>query len=187
MESIAIAQVVSRMRLQLDFVRSRRRYTWLGAVLLSGGIVLAGFSVQQHFAAEAEIAALERELARLARGAGGAGGEPKVDFDRLRARIVLANQVVRKKTVPWDGLFRDIENASDDKIGLLAVQPDAATGVVRITGEARDAAALTDYITRLEAQPSLQNVHLAEHEIKLNQGHPVVRFNLNATWAGTQS
>ncbi|HWP87787.1 MAG TPA: PilN domain-containing protein, partial [Burkholderiales bacterium] len=82
---------------------------------------------------------------------------------------------------------RDIENASDDKIGLLAVQPDAATGVVRITGEARDAAALTDYITRLEAQPSLQNVHLAEHEIKLNQGHPVVRFNLNATWAGTQS
>ena len=172
------------MRLQLDFVRSRRRYTWLGALLLSSGILLAGFSVQQYFAAEAEIAALERELARLARGA---GGEPKVDFDRLRARIVLANQVVRKKTVPWDGLFRDIENASDDKIGLLAVQPDAATGVVRITGEARDAAALTDYITRLEAQPSLQNVHLAEHEIKLNQGHPVVRFNLNATWAGTQS
>jgi Tfp pilus assembly protein PilN len=184
MESIAIARLVSRMRLQLDFVRSRRRYTWLGALLLSSGIVLAGFSVQQYFAAEAEIAALERELARLARGA---GGEPKVDLDRLRARIVLANQVVRKKTVPWDGLFRDIENASDDKIGLLAVQPDAATGVVRITGEARDAAALTDYITRLEAQPSLQNVHLAEHEIKLNQGHPVVRFNLNATWAGTQS
>jgi len=53
MESIATARVVSRMRLQLDFVRSRRRYTWLGAVLLSGGIVLAGFSVQQHFAAEA--------------------------------------------------------------------------------------------------------------------------------------
>ena len=184
MESIGIAGVVSRMKLQLDFVRPRRRYTWLGALLLSSGIALAGFSVQQYFAAEGEIAALERELARLARGA---GGEPKVDLDRLRARIVLANQVVRKKTVPWDGLFRDIETASDDKIGLLAVQPDAATGVVRITGEARDAAALTDYITRLEAQPSLQNVHLAEHEIKLNQGRPVVRFNLNATWAGTQS
>lgn len=184
MESIGIAGVVSRMKLQLDFVRPRRRYTWLGALLLSSGIALAGFSVQQYFAAEGEIAALERELARLARGA---GGEPKVDLDRLRARIVLANQVVRKKTVPWDGLFRDIENASDDKIGLLAVQPDAATGVVRITGEARDTAALTAYITRLEAQPSLQNVYLAEHEIKLNQGHLVVRFNLNATWAGTQS
>jgi Tfp pilus assembly protein PilN len=184
MESIGIAGVVSRMKLQLDFVRPRRRYTWLGALLLSSGIALAGFSVQQYFAAEGEIAALERELARLARGA---GGEPKVDLDRLRARIVLANQVVRKKTVPWDGLFRDIENASDGKIGLLAVQPDAATGVVRITGEARDTAALTAYITRLEAQPSLQNVYLAEHEIKLNQGHLVVRFNLNATWAGAQS
>ena len=175
------------MKLQLDFVQPRRRYTWPGALLLSSGIALAGFSVQQYFAAEGEIAALEREVARLARGAGGARGERKVDLDRLRARIVLANQVVRKKTVPWDGLFRDIENASDDKIGLLAVQPDAATGLVQITGEARDAAALTNYITRLEAQPSLQNVHLAEHELKLNQGRAVVRFNLNATWAGAQS
>jgi Tfp pilus assembly protein PilN len=187
MESIAVARVVSRMKLELDFVRTRRRYTLPGALLLLSGITLAGFSVQQYFSAESKIAALERELARFTRGAGGAGSERKVDLDRLRARIVLANQVVRKKTVPWDGLFRDIENSSDDKIGLLAVQPDAATGLVQISGEARDAAALTDYITRLEAQPSLQNVHLAEHEIKLNQGRPVVRFNLNATWAGAQS
>jgi Tfp pilus assembly protein PilN len=187
MESIAIARVGSCMKLQLDFVRPRRRYTLHGALLLLSGIALAGSSVQQYFAAEGEIAALERKLATLAHGAGGAGGERKVDLDRLRARIVLANQVVRKKTVPWDGLFRDIENASDDKIGLLAVQPDAATGLVRIAGEARDAAALTDYIARLAAQPSLQNVHLAEHEIKFNQGRPVVRFNLNAAWAGAQS
>ena len=172
------------MKLQLDFVRSHRRYTLHGALLLLSGIGLAGFSVQQYFAAKGEIAALEHQLAKLARGA---GGEPKVDLERLRARIVLANQVVRKKTVPWDGLFRDIENASDDKIGLLAVQPDAATGLVRISGEARDAAALTGYITRLEAQPSLQNVHLVEHEIKVNQERPVVRFNLNATWGDAQS
>jgi Tfp pilus assembly protein PilN len=186
-ESNLIARTVSRMKLELDFVRPRRRYTLPGALLLLGGLISVGFSAQQYSAAEDKIAALERKLAGFTRGTGGAGDERKVDLDRLRARIVLANQVVRKKTVPWDGLFRDIENASDDKIGLLAVQPDAATGLVRIAGEARDAAALTDYITRLEAQPSLQNVHLAEHEIKLNQGRPVVRFNLNATWAGAQS
>jgi Tfp pilus assembly protein PilN len=173
------------MRLDLDFVRPRRRYSWHGALLLLGGIVAAGAGVQQYYSAERAVIALERELALLSRGAGGASGR-NADLDQLRARIMLANQVVRKKTVPWDGLFRDIENASDSKIGLLAVQPDAATGLVRISGEARDAAALTDYVTRLEAQPSLQNVHLAGHEIKATQGRPVVRFDLNATWTGAQ-
>jgi Tfp pilus assembly protein PilN len=186
MARFAAACLESRMKLDLDFVRSRRRYSWHGALLLVGGIVAAAFGVQQYFAAERAVTALERELAMLARGAGNGTGR-NADLDQLRARIVLANQVVRKKTVPWDGLFRDIENASDSRIGLLAVQPDAASGLVRISGEARDAAALTDYITRLEAQPSLRNVHLAGHEIKVNQGRPVVRFDLNATWTGAQS
>ena len=175
------------MRLDLDFVRPRRRYAVHSLSLLLAGILSAGVGVHQYVAAEQEIAALESELSMLARGDGGARGGRAVDLDRLRARIVLANQVVRKKTVPWDGLFRDIENASDGKIGLLAVQPDAATGRVRISGEARDAAALTAYIGRLEAQPSLQNVYLAEHEVKPDHGRAVVRFNLSATWKGAQS
>ncbi|MDB5811373.1 MAG: hypothetical protein JWN94_3495 [Betaproteobacteria bacterium] len=174
------------MKLELDFVRPRRRYTLTGALLLVAGIAAAAFGTQQYVAASREIAALERELASLT-PATRARANGTADVDRLRARIVLANQVVRKKTVPWDGLFRDIESASSVKIGLLAVEPDAAAGLVRISGEARDAAALTDYIERLEAQSSLKNVHLAGHEVKMNQGRPVVRFNLNATWAGAQS
>ncbi len=169
----------------MDFVRPRRHHSWQGALLLATGITAALAGLQQYFSVERAIAALERELA-VVHGDRGARGESKVDLDQLRARIVLANQVVRKKTMPWDGLFRDIESASDSRIGLLAVQPDAASGVVRISGEARDAAALTEYIGRLEARPSLKNVHLAEHEVKLDQGRAVVRFNLNATWVGPQ-
>jgi Tfp pilus assembly protein PilN len=175
------------MKLGLDFVRPRRAYSVPGAVLLLAGFTAAGLGVEQYFAAQREVAALERELSTLGGGARGIGTERSVDLDRLRARIVIANEVVRKKTVPWDGLFRDIESASDSKIGLLAVQPDAASGLVRISGEARDAAALTDYIGRLETQPSLKNVHLAEHEIKSSAGTAVVRFNLNATWTGARS
>ena len=175
------------MKLELDFVQPRIRFTWRGAVLLAGGIALASLSIHQYMAAGREIIALEGELATLTRGAVHTGGAPGVALDQLRARIVLANQVVRKRIVPWDGLFRDIESASDNKIGLLSVQPDVASGLVNISGEARDAAALTDYMGRLEAQPSLEDVHLAAHEIRSNQGRQVVRFNLNATWVGAQS
>jgi Tfp pilus assembly protein PilN len=187
MERVADAGWTPGMKLDLDFVRTRRPYTLRGALLLLSGVVLATFGAQQYYIAEHEIAALEQELAMLARAQRGHGAGRQVNIDQLRGRLVLANQVMRKKSVPWDSLFRDIENASDKKIGLLGVQPDATTGFVRISGEARDAAALTDYILRLEKQPSLRNVHLTEHEIKSNQGQAVVRFNLNATWAGAQS
>lgn len=176
------------MNLEMDFVRQNRLYTWQGAVVFAVGLCGAIFGVQQYASAGRDIAAFERELAIAHRsgssgGAGGTRGERAGDLDQLRARIVLANQVVRKKAVPWDALFRDIESASNSRIGLLAVQPDPATGLVRISGEARDTAALTDYIERLEAQPSLKSVHLVEHEVKQEQGRAIVRFNLNATWA----
>jgi Tfp pilus assembly protein PilN len=175
------------VKLEMDFVRTRRPWTMHGVLLLLTGIAVAGAAIQQYVVANQDIAALEREIGVHARAPGGNPRERQADIDRLRGRILLANQVVRKKTVPWDGLFRDIESASTPKIGLLTVQPDASSGVVRISGEALDAAALTAYIERLEAQPSLANVHLAEHEIKLQQGRPVVRFNLNATWAAGRS
>src|SRR4051812_11082508 len=76
----------SGMKLDLDFVRPRRRYSWGGALLLIGGIVAAGVGVQQYYAAERAVTALERELAMLARGAGGGTGR-KADLDQLRARI----------------------------------------------------------------------------------------------------
>jgi Tfp pilus assembly protein PilN len=173
------------MKLELNFVRPPRHHAWQGPLLLLAGIAAAGFGAQQYYAAAGEIATLERQLAAQSSAAGGRGGS-SADTERLRSRIVLANQVVRRKTVPWDGLFRDIESASDENIGLLAVQPDAVTGLVRLSGEARDAEALTNYIGRLEAQPSLKNVHLADHEVKVNRGRPVVRFSLSATWKGAQ-
>jgi hypothetical protein len=89
MESIAIARLVSRMRLQLDFVRSRR--VTVGGCCCSG-IVLAGFSVQRVTREPVP----RRTRARPVRAAGGAGGEPKVDL--FGCARTAANRV--RKTVP---------------------------------------------------------------------------------------
>jgi Tfp pilus assembly protein PilN len=55
--------------------------------------------------------------------------------------------------------------------------------MLRITGEARNAAALANYIARLEQQPSLNQVYLAEHELHMEQQRTSLRFGLNAVWA----
>jgi hypothetical protein len=166
------------MKLELDFVRHRALIGAPGAALLVAGLVAAGFSVEQYFGVTAEIAARERPVAAertLQRSA-------PLNLEQLRARLTAANQVLEKRTAPWDALFRDIEAASDKKVGLLSVQPDLPGRQVRIGGEAQDAAALAGYITRLEEKASLGSVLLTDHELRQEQGRTVIRFSLIAVW-----
>jgi len=169
------------MKPHLDFVRVPSRIGPAGILLLACGLGAAVFSVQQYMAVSAELAAREHLRGSDTRPAARPGAVP-VNLDQLRARLVAANQVLEKRTTPWDALFRDIEAVSDKKIGLLSVQPEIAGRVVRITGEAHDAAALAEYITHLEEKASLANVHLTEHETRQDSGRAVIRFGLSAVW-----
>lgn len=170
------------MRLGLDFVRRPVPFSRSGAALLLGGILTMAFSVQQLVKVNAETAALRESQAAAAAAAERARGRPQLNAEQLKLRIRLANQVVQKRSVPWDALFRDIEAASDKDVAVLSIQPDTDGRVLRITGEARNPAALAGYISRLEQRPSLARVYLAEHESRLERGQPLLRFGLNATW-----
>lgn len=169
------------MKPNLDFVAVPARFGPAGIIVLVCGLGAAAFSVQQYMEASTELAARESVRGSAPRPAARAGATP-VDLEHLRLRLLAANQVLEKRTAPWDALFRDIESVSDKKIGLLSVQPEIAGRVVRITGEARDAAALAEYITRLEEKASLGNVHLTEHETRPDSGSTVIRFGLSAAW-----
>jgi len=170
------------IRLGIDFVPRRAAFSRAGAVLLMGGVVAIGLSIHAYFAVHGELGELKENLGAAAAKAKRANGQPVPDSEQLRARIQLANMVVHKRSIPWDPLFRDLEAASGKDVAVLSVQPDAVAGAVRIGGEARDAAALSAYIERLEQQPSLADVYLAEHEVRQAAGRSPLRFGLQATW-----
>jgi Tfp pilus assembly protein PilN len=169
-------------QLALDFVRRRPASARTGAALLVGGALAAALSLQQYFSIRHDTDAVTSRLGLIAAVAKRAGERPEIDPEQLRSRIRLAGQVVEKRTIPWDSLFRDIEAASATDVGVLSIQPDAAGRVLRITGEARNAAALAAYIARLEQQPSLHQVYLAEHELHAERNHSSLRFGLHANW-----
>jgi len=169
------------MTLGLDFVHVPSRVGLPGVLLLACGLAVAAFSVQQYLTLTSEIAVREHANNRDARPSARAGG-PVVNLDQLRMRLQAANQVLEKRTTPWDALFRDIESVTDKKVGLLSVEPEIAGRIVRITGEAGDAAALAGYITHLEEKASLANVHLTEHTMRQDSGRSVIRFGLSAVW-----
>ena len=171
------------MQLGLDFVRRHSRVSARGVLLLLAGGAFAGVAAQQLHEANTTLGVLERRLDGASRAASRTADKP-VDMAQLRARIALANQVLARKTLPWDELFRDIEASAEANVGLLSIQPEVATRQVRIGGEARDAATLTKYIGRLEAKPSLQNVYLVAHEMREAYGRKILRFELSASWQG---
>lgn len=168
----------------IDFVANPPLVSKAGAALLLCGVVSVGVSSAQYFESRQSVVALREQLAAAAAAERRNRSQPMPDDELLRARVRIASQVVEKRAVPWDTLFRDIEAASGKDIAVLAIQPDSNGREVRLSGEARDSTALTDYLQRLEAQPSLAYVFLAEHELKPEQGRAPLRFTVQANWAG---
>jgi Tfp pilus assembly protein PilN len=171
---------------RIDFVRGAPSpgaagYALLGLGLAAVAYTLLGYQevTERTVQLQARLGAMKPAVERSDTKAG------RRNDEELRRQLQLAVQVVQRKAMPWDALFRDIEEATDKNVGLLSIQPEPANRVLRIEGEARDLESLTAYIARLEERPSLRNVHLVTHELRNEAGQRSVRFGVNATWAAS--
>jgi hypothetical protein len=174
-----------RPRLHLDFVRPHAPRTWVGASLLAAGAFAAVATLAEYRALAGEAERLEARIAdtqRMARRDLPRLRQAALDPKALADEVRNANAVLAQLTIPWDGLFREIEAAGDRTIALLSIQPDAGTRAVRITGEARRFEDVLAYVGRLEQRPGLANVFLASHELRQGGAQRPVAFALVAQW-----
>lgn len=176
-----------RRRLHLDFLRPYPRRTLLGAGLLVAGLATTTAVILEYRSAAAEASRLEASVAdarRMARRELPRLRETGLDARALAEEVRNANVVLAQLTVPWDALFREIEQAGGEGVALLAIQPDAANGAVRIGGEARRFEDVLAYIGRLETRDALANVFLVSHELRQGGPRRPVAFTLVAQWTG---
>jgi len=94
----------------------------------------------------------------------------------MALEIKHANEVLQQLTLPWGKLFQAMESSSGKQVALLAMEPDAEKQVVKISGEAKDIAAVLDYIRRLAAQQVFSSVYLQSHQIQQQDPEKPVRF-----------
>lgn len=174
-----------RPRLHLDFVRPHARRARLAAFLLAAGLAASAGAGAEYarLAAQAErLQAAIADTARLARRdlprLRTAAADPKQLVEEVRG----ANLVLAQLTVPWDELFREIESAGGEGVALLAIQPDAASGTVRLAGEARRYEDALAYVGRLERGNVLYRVFLASHELRPGGAPRPVAFAILAQW-----
>jgi hypothetical protein len=168
--------------LKLDFAGRRARGGAPGiAVAVIGALCLGAALVQRHTLNE-RAAGLELRSAALAERAQHRRSVHSVTG--LAAQD--AEKTVRELGTPWSQLLADLETASNDNSGdiaLLAVEPDHAKHRVRVTAEARNLDFALAYVERLRKASALRYPMLDSHELRTEDKEHPVRFQVSADWS----
>ncbi len=171
-----------RRHLELDYLQQGAAggLRWGGIALLALAAVVGAKQADLYFSAKREVGELELRRSRLESRQ---GADVKMALPEATVReIQRANDVIEQIALPWDRLFRAVESAAGDKVGLLGITPDPKTGSVEVAGEAADLNAMFDYVKRLQRQPSLTGVYLLNNKLNdQDQQHPI-RFTVTASW-----
>jgi Tfp pilus assembly protein PilN len=167
-------------RLDLDYVPRAGTSRWLGIGLLVLAVVVGAKQADAYMTARRETAQLEARLARL-ESSGKQTTLTALPESTVR-EIRRANDVIEQISLPWDRLFRAVESAAGEKVGLLGITPDQKSGTVEVGGEAADLNAMFDYVKRLQRQPSLTRVYLLNHKLNDQDPQHPIRFTVTASW-----
>lgn len=169
-------------RLDLDFQKQPAAWPLFGIAVLVVGIGLTAMLINRYIDTGDELMRADGSVARLKR-----------DVERQRMFNVRSdnhpasdNAPTRKRRSPaqWEALFAGFEAAADETVTLLSFEP--GTTEVSLRGEARDFAAMTEYVQRLSTLSVLAEVRLTEHEIARDHPRRPVRFAVQATWKESQ-
>jgi len=171
--------------LVIDFATAQRGSEARSWIVLGVGVACTVAALVSYRSIALELDEVDAQARVAARKLGAEQKREVLDPARLQAlsqRIAASNRVLQALDQPWFQLLADIEAAITPGIVLLAFEPDAAQGSVRLSAEARDLEALSRYLDRLAALDSLQDVRMNQQELREARGLPVLRFSVSARW-----
>lgn len=175
--------------LRLDYQRGMQPFPWAGLVMLASALMVLTLVGVYYLELAGEVVSREAKAGQAITPGQLIAGQRIADKSRGTADTALeikhANEVLQQLTLPWGKLFQAIESSSGKQVALLAMEPDAEKHVVKISGEAKNMAAVLDYINRLAMQEVFSNVYLQSHQIQQQDPEKPVRFALLAAWRVT--
>ena len=165
-------------RIDLDYAgKPRSGFGWM---LLGVGVFAAG-AVAVLYAGLAERSGQWEQATQKAARHAAARGNPQ-DGGRLLVQVEHANEVIGRLSLPWNELFRSIEDSAIDSVALLSVQPQPQQRLVTLNGEARSYADVLEYMQRLDASGAFTRTRLLSHKVKGEDPRHPVAFAIAAIW-----
>lgn len=172
--------------LRLDYRDHSNIGRKFGLGLMAVMLILAIWLGWYFNAIRTETQALEVSLAKMKRSIHGEVTATEISQmtpEKLAKAIQFSNQTIHQLNLPWDVLFSQLTTAKGEGVALLGVEPSAKSNTILVEGEAKDYAAMLQYVRRLSEQNILQGVYLTEHKMdEQNTDHPI-HFTLEASWA----
>ncbi len=171
--------------LKLGFPYRKQQIPLLDYLLLAAGVVLLLSAVYLLKQTMSKIAYWEAREARITLQQKHVR-QPRTPVARIskatQQELKQVDDILHQLNLPWEKLFDSLEMADSKGVALLSLQPSVSGQTIRITGEARNLAALVEYVQALELEPVLKNAYLASYKTRQDHPrHPVV-FSVIATW-----
>lgn len=144
-----------------NYIDRRKAYLAYGVVLAIVGLVLA-FNVISVLQTQTRMKTVRGHLEEIGVDS---VDEPKVDpaeVERLRRRIVFANDVLDRENFRWTRLLDNLEEVVRRGITVESLRPDYREGSLRVTALARDLEDLRSFISRVQSSPHFRTVYLYE-------------------------
>lgn len=174
---------MSMQTLRLDY-QADARNPWAGAAMLVAGLAVLLFIVWSYQEQEQKLTQQEMLLDSM-KSASSSRVEilpARKDTEQVALEIKQANAVILQLNLPWKELFEAFESAQHADVAVLAIEPDAQKGLVRISAEAKSLDSLPAYLAYLQKVPLFQEVALLNHQVQEQDPQRPVRFMLQATW-----
>ncbi len=171
------------VRLELDHLRKTPRPARVSWLLLAIALAFTADVGSSYVVARSGVEAKSSRLARLSNAHSAREAvAPAAARSLSQEEFAAAQGTILRQSMPWDNVFRALEAARSDDVALLSIEPDAGSGSLSITGEARSYPATLTYVAWLSHEKTLKNVRLAKHEIVQNEARRPVLFTISADW-----
>lgn len=172
-------------RIQLDYQRDVRPVPWAGVFLLGLALLAGAWLLGLYLDQNQQLAYWQTRVMQIEALAGGRQpARPGSDKDKAAQtlEVLQAKKVLRELALPWGAMFRAVEASGDKTVALLSMEPDPAKGTVRISGEAKDFAAMLEYVRQLGARDEFSKVLLQNHHVNVEDRERPIRFSVLTEW-----
>jgi hypothetical protein len=172
---------MTRAYIELDFARKRPRLNRRGAALLVLGVVGVAFVLADYQSIAARKAGLDLRATQTSSTHRRPKTDKATEQATQEARVAFA-----ELTTPWSLLLRELELASVDtkgSVAVLGVEPDREKRQVRVLAEARSLPTALAYVERLQKSAALRYPMLESHEVQTKDPQRPVRFQIRADWS----
>lgn len=171
------------LKLKFPYIAQQARY--IDYILLGLGFMIFIACFYQLKSVMEEVAHWEARIDRLEQQQQHKK-TPRTPVARItqetQKELKQAKEVLRQINLPWEALFDSLEYSVSKEIALLSVQPNVANRAIRVAGEARNLAALTDFVEAIEREEVFENAYVINYKVKQENPHRPIAFSVATTW-----